>query len=178
MLQFFWPKLMAIWNGSVMIFWHVFARSLSWKSNLDCVRLNILDAEFSDVSIIRPGHDAGDHKDWNPSEKCWSKDNEQKHTSTATRAHRIILCMKRCPYRPSLKKRQSWKPLRRRPLFNQSWSNLWYLQQILLRPASARSWHRRRPHKDSTSWCLPPIFQLKRVLTWLMRQHALDFTFW
>ena len=104
MLHFFWQKLMAIRNGSVMIFWNVFARSLSWKSNLDCVRLNILDAEFSDVSIIRPGHDAGDHKDWNPSEKSWSKDNEQKHTSTATRAHRIILCMKRCPYRPSLKK--------------------------------------------------------------------------
>ena len=38
-------------------------------SNLDGVGLYILDAEFSHVSIIRPGHNASDHKDWNPSEK-------------------------------------------------------------------------------------------------------------
>ena len=160
-----------------MIFWHVFARSLSWKSNLDCVRLNILDAEFSDVSIIRPGHDAGDHKDWNPSEKSWSKDNEQKtYLNSDTSAPHNPLYGE-MSIQPILEKRQSWKPLKRRLLCIQCWSNLWYLQQILLRPASARSWHRTQPHKDSASWCLPSIFQLKRVLTWLMRPHVLDFTF-
>ena len=39
------------------------------KTNLDCVRLNILYAEFCDISIVRPGHDASDHEDWNPSRR-------------------------------------------------------------------------------------------------------------
>ena len=77
---------------------------------------------------------------WENLIKRWTK--SRKPTWTARPAHRIFPCMGRCPYSPSLKKtrmRQSCVNLGfRKPL--KRLVNVPYLQQLLLRPASAGSW--------------------------------------
>ena len=63
---------LGIWNKELCPA-YPFRKILNWckgqRSDLDSVRLNILDAELSHISIVWPSYNASDHEDWNPSRR-------------------------------------------------------------------------------------------------------------